>query len=101
MAYYENDGNLVGVGKSVNIDDLPEELTRRFAKEYHGYSIQKAVEYSPSLVVTGITGKNSLGTYPNADGTLYFLYITNAQFEEILKIPSWGSSEIVKSRQKI
>jgi hypothetical protein len=101
MAYYQNDGKLIGVGKPVNADDLPEEIMKNFVKRYRHYTIQKAVEYSPSLVITGNSDKeNSLGIYPDFEGIVYFLDVENAQSEKILKVPTTGIIEVLKNIKK-
>ena len=101
MAYYQNDGKLIGIGKLVNADDLPEEIMKNFVKRYRDYTIQKAVEYSPSLIITGNSEKeNSLGIYPNIEGTVYFLHVENGQSEKILKIPTTGTIEVLKNIKK-
>ncbi|HET9825301.1 MAG TPA: hypothetical protein VFP87_08205, partial [Chitinophagaceae bacterium] len=101
MAYYESDGQLTGTGKTISVDDLPEELTKAIAREYGGYAIQRAVEYSPSIVVSGISGReNALGIY-NGDRVLYFVEVTNGKFEKILKVSSSGYIDVLKSKEKI
>jgi hypothetical protein len=101
MAYYERDGKLVGTGIPVSVDDLPEEITKSIDKAYHGYTIQKAVEYSPSLVINGTTEKeNSLGVYPNSEGTVYFLHVSNAQSTKVIKVPTRGNIELLKEIKK-
>lgn len=100
-AYYQNDGNLVGTSRSVVVDDLPDEIIRTIGKRFREYTIQNAVEYSPYLLIAGNSLKeHALGIDGSDEGTLYFLQISDAQSEKLVKVPTRGNIEILKVTQK-
>ena len=43
--FYNPDGSLYAVSKTINLDELPVSAKRTFAKRYAGYTVKEAIQY--------------------------------------------------------
>lgn len=81
FAYYNPDGDLIGITRYISPDDLPVALQMNLKKQYEGYWISDLFEMS------------------KADDTSYFITVENAGMKIMLKSVG-GRWEVFKSDKK-
>ena len=43
-AYYNSDGDIIATSKSIDLDELPVNAKRSFAKKFEGYNVTEAIQ---------------------------------------------------------
>lgn len=77
-ALYNTEGEMIGTSRAINLDELPVNAKRVFAKKYVGYTVKEAIRFE--------------GTQENA----YYISAENEKGSVILKVADSGFISLVK-----
>lgn len=79
-AFYDANGEIIGTSKSINLEELPVNAKRNFAKRFEGYTVKEAIRFE--------------GT----DDAAYYISAENEKESVILKV---GDNNQISTYQKI
>ena len=85
-AFYGASGKLVAVSKTIDLNELPVEAKRVFAKKYEGYTVKEAVKYE--------------GTFHDKYELSYYLSAENDKESVIIKVDQNEQLSVYKKQKK-
>ena len=80
--FYNANGSIYAISKSIELDQLPVSAKRAFAKRYEGYTVKEAIEYD------GVEEQS------------YYISAENEKESAIIKVDQTGQLSIFKKSKK-
>lgn len=77
---YTNDGDLIGISRLINTDELPQKAQKKIAKDYDGYTTTEAIEYTSA-----------------ENETSYFVSLVKDDNKVILQVETSGVISVFKT----
>lgn len=81
--FYNSDGTLFAISQSIELDELPVNAKRAFARRYEGYTVKEAIQYD------GSEERN------------YYLFAENENDTVIIKIDKGNQLSVFKKVKKV
>src|SRR4051794_13442434 len=80
--FYNSSGEIFAVSKKIDLDELPVDAKRTFAKRYEGYTVKEAIKFE------------------GADEDAYYISAENDKASVILKVDQHEDLSLFKSHRK-
>jgi hypothetical protein len=80
--FYKPDGSIFAVSKNIELDELPVDAKRSFAKKYQGYTVKEAIAFE------------------SADENAFYISAENEKESVILKVDQHESLYLLKTSKK-